>query len=104
MAITLKHDDCILYNELTHMVETPDGTRVSAELTDNANCLADILMIASIREKQRAEIKAMRRPVSGSIAHQSVYRSPTLLSHTDSNSAPSGSWSSSRDARISSIS
>jgi hypothetical protein len=64
MAITIKHDDWILYNERTHMVETPDGTRVSADLTDNANCLADILMIASIREKQRAEIKALRRSAS----------------------------------------
>jgi len=41
------------YNPLTDSYDTPDGTSVAAYLVEQANCLADFLAIASIREKQR---------------------------------------------------
>lgn len=44
------------YNPMTATYDTPDGTRVAAELVDNVQCLADVLHIAQIRAKQRAEL------------------------------------------------
>lgn len=41
------------YNPLTCSYETPDGTSVAEEVADNANCLVDVLHIATIRDKQR---------------------------------------------------
>ena len=46
----------IQYNPLTDSYDTPDGTKVSAMLTENASCIADILNILSIRDNQR-EVK-----------------------------------------------
>lgn len=46
----------VRYNNLTDTYDTRDGTKVSAMLIDGASCLADILHIADIREKQRANI------------------------------------------------
>lgn len=44
----------VRFNPLTQTYDTPDGTAVACELVDNAQTLADVLQIASIREKQRA--------------------------------------------------
>lgn len=41
------------FNPLTHTYDTPDGTRVAAELVERATCLADVLHIATVRAKQR---------------------------------------------------
>jgi hypothetical protein len=45
----------VKYNPLTATYDTPAGTSVAAELVDNVQCLADVLHIAAIRAKQRAE-------------------------------------------------
>jgi len=45
----------VAYNPLTATYDTPDGTSVAAELVGNVQCLADVLHIAVIRAKQRAE-------------------------------------------------
>ena len=45
----------VAYNPLTATYDTPDGTSVAAEIVDNVQCLADVLHIAQIRAKQRAE-------------------------------------------------
>ncbi len=47
--------DWVKYNSLTATYDTPDGTRVAAELVDNAQCLADVLNISIIRENQRSK-------------------------------------------------
>jgi hypothetical protein len=47
----------VRYNHLTDTYDTRDGTKIAAGLVRNANCLADILRIASIREEQRAQLK-----------------------------------------------
>ena len=47
--------DWVEYNPLTATYDTPDGTSVAAEVVDGAQCLADVLHIAQIRAKQRAE-------------------------------------------------
>jgi hypothetical protein len=44
----------VKFNPLTQTYDTPDGTKVAAELVDNAQCLADVLHIATIRAQQRA--------------------------------------------------
>jgi hypothetical protein len=46
----------VQFNTLTQCYETPDGTRVAAEVADNVECLADVLRIAIIRDEQRASI------------------------------------------------
>lgn len=43
----------VTYNPATATYDTPDGTSVAAELVDNVQCLADVLHIARLREKQR---------------------------------------------------
>ena len=50
-----RRHDWVTYNPLTATYDTPDGTSVAAELVGNAQCLADVLHIAQIRAKQRAE-------------------------------------------------
>lgn len=51
-------DDWVQYDERTHEYVTGDGTRVCAFLCDNVHCLADVLHIANIRAKQRADMQA----------------------------------------------
>lgn len=46
-----------LFNPLTQCYETKDKTSVSAELVESVACLADILIISTIREQQRLERK-----------------------------------------------
>ena len=46
------------HNPSTDTYDTPDGTKVAAELCDSVECLADILHIAIVREDQRAIAKA----------------------------------------------
>ena len=46
-----------LFNPLTQCYETKDKTSVSAELVDSVACLADILIISTIREQQRTDKK-----------------------------------------------
>ena len=46
----------VQYNAMNAAYETPDGTKVAAELADNVACIADVLQIAAIREAQRAAI------------------------------------------------
>jgi len=46
----------VRYNPATATYDTPDGTRVAAELVDNVACLADVLYIALIRKEQREAI------------------------------------------------
>lgn len=50
-------DDWIVYNSRTNTYDTRDGTCIPAELVDSANRLVDILFIATLREKQRKEMK-----------------------------------------------
>ena len=40
-------------NHLTQMFEWSDGTIVAREIVDGVSCLADFLVIANIRERQR---------------------------------------------------
>ncbi len=47
----------VYYDSLDHTVRTKDGTVVAAELCDNTERFLDFLYIASIREKQRKEMK-----------------------------------------------
>lgn len=49
----------VSFNQMTGTYDTPDGTKVAAELVDNVSCLADILRIASIRSDQRAAATAV---------------------------------------------
>lgn len=44
----------VTYNPMTNTYDTPDKTSVAAELVDNVQCLADVLLITQIRTKQRA--------------------------------------------------
>ena len=53
-------DNWVRYNLLTDTYDTPDGTKVAAELCDNVQCLADFLHIAKIRDDQRAVIRETR--------------------------------------------
>ena len=53
-----KPKEWVTFNHLTHTYDTPDGTAVPAEICDDVRCLADILKIATIREKQRNAIRA----------------------------------------------
>lgn len=43
----------VRFNSQTQCYETPDGTSVSAELIENVECMADVMQIAIIRDKQR---------------------------------------------------
>ena len=43
----------IQYNPLTDSYDTSDGTKVSAMLTENVSCIADIFNILRIRDNQR---------------------------------------------------
>jgi hypothetical protein len=65
----------VTYNPLTATYDTPDGTSVSAELVDNVQCLADVMHIAQIRAKQRAE-----RPNARSCQLMTGPSSPSLKS------------------------
>ena len=49
--------DWVKYNPLMHTYDTPDGTMVSAELVDSAQCMADVLHIANIRAQQRKNMR-----------------------------------------------
>lgn len=49
-----KNSEWVRYNPDTDTYDTRDGTKVSAELIDGVETLADILHIADIREKKRA--------------------------------------------------
>lgn len=46
----------VSHNPLTQTYDTKDGTKVPTELADCAECMADVIHIAGIREKQRAAI------------------------------------------------
>ncbi len=50
----------VRYNPNTVTYDTPDGTEIPAERTDNVECLADVFYIAHVREKQRAAIAAAK--------------------------------------------
>lgn len=41
------------YNASTATYDTPDGTKVAAEIVESADCLADVIRIALLRDKQR---------------------------------------------------
>ena len=47
----------VRYNELTGTYDTRDGTKVAAELVENAASLLDIFYIAFIRKEKRENIK-----------------------------------------------
>ena len=51
----------VRYNPLTHAYETPDGTRVAAELVDDATGMVDLFYIATIRARQRAAREGEKR-------------------------------------------
>lgn len=57
-----RSESWVRYNPLTHTYDTPDGTRVAAELVDSVACMADVLHIAGIREKQRRAFALVQRP------------------------------------------
>jgi len=46
-------DSWVRYNPTTNTYDTKDGTRVASEVVESVQCLADVLRIATIREKQR---------------------------------------------------
>lgn len=46
----------VVFNTCTQTYDTRDGTIVAAELVESIQCLADILNISLIREKQREAI------------------------------------------------
>ena len=48
-----KGSDWAAYNHLTNTCDTKDRTNVAVELFENAQCFADILHIARIRDEQR---------------------------------------------------
>lgn len=54
-------DDWVRFNPLTHTYDTPDGTKVAAEVADSVQCLADVLHIAAIRERQRAALSQVEQ-------------------------------------------
>lgn len=56
MTHQLKPEQWVRYNHLTNTYDTPDGTRVASEITDNVTCLADVVRIAQIREEQRTAL------------------------------------------------
>lgn len=45
----------------TQTYRTRDGTVTPAELVDSADCLADVLRVASMRAEHRAAIAATKR-------------------------------------------
>lgn len=57
MAKPHSTDGWVRFNHLTWMYETKDGTEIPAETVDSVQCLADVLRIADIREKQRITLK-----------------------------------------------
>jgi hypothetical protein len=52
-----KKPEWVTYNANTATYDTPDGTKVSSELVESVACLADVLYIAIIRNKQRDVMK-----------------------------------------------
>ena len=50
---TLVESKWVTFNPITMTYDTPDGTSVVAEVVDDAQCFADVLRIAQIRETQR---------------------------------------------------
>lgn len=46
-----------LFNPLTQCYETKDKTSIPVELVDSVNSLVDILIISTIREQQRIDMK-----------------------------------------------
>lgn len=60
MAVDLNRDQWVRYNPLTHTYDTSDGTSVPAEVIHSAQCLADIVRIAGIREKQREKLNGAK--------------------------------------------
>lgn len=58
----MSDDQWVRFNNRTQCYETKDGTSVSAELVENAQCLADVLHVSNIREKQRMADRDMPPP------------------------------------------
>jgi hypothetical protein len=46
-------DPWVRYNPATNTYDTKDGTKVASEVVESVECLADVLRVATIREKQR---------------------------------------------------
>lgn len=55
--------DWVQFDPLTHTYTTGDGTRIAAELVDNVQCVADVLHISLIREKQRDVIRKLKEDI-----------------------------------------
>lgn len=69
----------VVYNEQTATYDTRDGTKISVELVESANCLADVLHIASLREQMRAVQAQKGKPRKLSKQERAAYnawRSP----------------------------
>ena len=60
MKKTMTYTPWVTFNNLTQTYDTPDGTRVPAELVNNFYCLADVMYIAIIRESQRTSKEKLR--------------------------------------------
>lgn len=54
---TKPHTEWVRYNPTTDTYDTPDGTKVAAFLVDSTQSLLDVLHIADIRARQRAQQK-----------------------------------------------
>ena len=52
----------VRYDHLNDMVETRDGTRIDAILTDTACTFADFYWIAKLREEQREAMRKSKPP------------------------------------------
>lgn len=45
------------FNHLTYTYDTPDGTKVAAELCDSVESPSDVFRIADIRQEQREQMR-----------------------------------------------
>ena len=50
----------VTYNVDTKTYDTPDGTKIPAELYDSIECLLDVYNIAVMRDNQRKSIKVTK--------------------------------------------
>lgn len=58
MSTTQEDDEWVRYDTQNHVYRTKDGTAVAGELIENVQCLAHVLHICQIRDRQR---KAMTK-------------------------------------------
>lgn len=55
-----REKEWVAYNPQTMTYDTRDGTKIAAELVENVQCLADVLYISILRERQREAMRKRR--------------------------------------------